>query len=665
MIAESYRKSNRIHDAAEYYQKAIDQGIQNDNAFFYYAFALKAKGNYEGAKQQLKQYVKYGTNFGYLERARHELKNLKELEEIAMEKPDYKVGNMEDLNTEAIEYHPVMYDENTMYFTSSRGEGVTYMGQGTRFTDIYKYKFDGISEYSGAVIKIPDVINQEKTHEASATFSADGKTMIFARSNTGKKKDPTKEVDLYESKMLNGRWTEPRRLENISEAYAWDSNPYLNASGDTLFFASNREGGYGGDDIYFATKDDYEEWSNVQNMGELVNTEAIEQFPYFYKGTFYFSSDGHPGFGGLDLFKLAPKPNGDTLVHNLGKPVNSGYDDFAIYFTGDSSGFFTSNRPEGKGDDDIWYFGYKPTCDYVLKGYVKGNVTDKKRVTDEMAFLPNSTVILLDTNENVIRTTDSDSTGYFELEVKPEKYYRLKANHDGFITREESFNTVGEGIDKEYYDALCDVEIVTNVGLLPIVDSMVLDFPPIYYDYNKWDIREDAAKVLYQMEKVLHDNPSILVEIGSHTDPRNTVNYNDLLSQKRAESAVNHIIEKGGIDPSRLVAKGYGERVPYVMQKDTNGLKKGTVLTHEFIKSIEDEELQKFAYQLNRRTEFRIIGTIDKAVDPDHIQVEKHGEKDQVIEKEKADHEKEIMKKYLIEDEEDLKEIEKLENKDK
>lgn len=652
-IAESYRLSNRISQAETHYKKAIQEGIREDNALFHYAFAMKANGNYQGARQQLEKYLKYGTNFEHLEFSKKEIRNLKRLEEIAMRLPAYKIENCKDLNTEGIEYAPVLKDD-VLYFTSSRGEGPMYMGQGTRFTDIYRFEFDSVSRFSGKAIPLDPVINQPKTHEASATFTPDGRTMVFARSNTGKKRDINQEVDLYESQLVDGEWTEPERLPFTMGDY-WDSNPSFSPDGTELYFSSNRPGGYGQDDIWKVLRMSNGSWGDPVNLGGDINTKGQEQFPFLHpNGDFYFSSTGHPGFGKLDLFVYKRDPNGNMQVRNLGKPVNSPHDDFAIHFWEGENGFFCSNRPGGVGDDDIYYFVHDFKPKYVLKGVVKGKLmNDKGQVLEETEILPNSKVVLSDMDENEIAQMEADSLAEFEFEVEPEKEYMVSAESQGYIARDKEFSTVGKTVSKEKMEFFKRaVEFNTEVILDPIAEGVVLKFPPIYYPYNSWDITEDAEKVLDEMVTVLKRNPAILVELGSHTDARGSAKYNKRLSQNRAESAVNYILSKG-ISKDRIDAKGYGEDVPKVLKEDTLSFPEGTILRHVMLDSLEqagDTTASELGHQLNRRTEFKIVGVIEGEIDIDNIRVIESGEEEEIKEEKKIEHQDELIERYLEKD---------------
>lgn len=628
LIAESYRLSNRLHQAEEFYMKAIEAGSRKENAYFYYGLAMKSNGNYFGAKSQLKKYLDYGANYSLLDRAKREIKALDKIINIGFRKDFYKVYNFEEINTDAIEYSPMIYNDRTLYFTSSRGEGPIYPGQGTRFKDIYEYKFDGGTERSGIARELPEIINEPRRHEASATFSSDGNMMIFSRSGNGKKKDDIKEIDLFVSKLERGEWSEPERLA-ISDEDAWDSSPFLSADGQTLYFSSNREGGQGSNDIWYSVLSEDGAWVEPVNMGETVNTAGEELFPYMRdNGDFYFSSNGHAGFGELDVFKMVKDQSGELVIINPGKPLNSSYDDFAIIFESDLKGYFSSNRPGGKGNDDIYYFTYDLDVKYYIEGVSQGKKVKRNRITEEVEVLPLTAVQLLSKDGKYLASTVSDTAGFFKFEVAPEKEYFIRANKDLYITNKKAFSTVGKKITTVEKELLGkDVIIKDSIALDPILENMIIEFDPIYYPYNKWDITPRAEVVLDEMVRTLKDNPKILVELGSHTDARGSLKYNDVLSQNRAESAVEYILKKG-ISRERLSAKGYGERVPKVLTRDTTYFNEGTVLGELFLDSLalKDTAAAELGYQLNRRTEFKIVGFVKNAVDPNNIKIKDNGE---------------------------------------
>ncbi len=646
-IAESYRRSNRINESEYFYKDAVKNGYIDEHADFWVAYAMKVNGKYESARVQFRRYIKMGTNDAYVERAKHELKNLDELAKIYYKRAQFKVKNMAELNTDGVEYSPMMYNDRTMYFTSSRGEGPVYQGHGTRFTDIFEWRFDGATSTSGVDVPLNILVNDPKRHEATVTFSPDKQTMIFSRSSNGKANDITQEIDLFESKLINGDWSEPKRLRFSLSNY-WDSNPFLSPDGKTLYFASNRPDGYGGDDLWKVSRESDGTWGEVKNLGKNINTEGDEQFPYLdRRGNFYFASDGHPSFGGLDIFVYEKDEEGHRHVRNIGLSVNSKWDDFGIIFTKRDQGFFCSNRPEGKGNDDIYYFEYDFEPKYYLEGSVKGKTLGKyNTVTNTLKILPNSLIILKDARGMELETAISDSLGYFIFEVEPEKNYNLHAEHEGYLARDQIFSTMGKSVASSHND---DVFFETELILDPIGENVVVEFPPIFYPYNSWDITPKAEEVLMEMVDVMKKNPTILVELGSHTDARGTAEFNKKLSQNRAESAVEWIISKG-IAKDRLTAKGYGEQEPLRLLKDTLMFTQGMVLTELYLDSllqVGDTLIAETGHQLNRRSEFKIVGQIEKPVDLENIEVIDSGKKEAIIEKQKLKYEQVIMNRYL------------------
>lgn len=637
-LAESYRLSNRIHDAEPYYKKAIQAGNNDDHVHFYYGYAQKANGNYEGAEKTFKRYVRSGTNFDYINRAKHELHNLKELKKIANKTTSYEVRNYTELNTEVIDYSPMMHGRE-LYFTSSRGEGIIFPGQGTRFTDIYEFKFDGITPYTGQAIKITDKINAENTHEATPTFTDGGKTMVFSRSNDGKKEsvNPTQVVDLFITFQESGIWTEPQRLP-FNQNHSWDSAPCFSPDGKTLYYSSNRDGGFGATDIWKVERLDQNEWGEPENLGPLVNTEGEESFPYLDPdGTLYFSSDGHVGFGELDIFFLK-KVGKKRVVENIGKPINSSHDDFAITFHNNELGYFTSNRPDGKGDDDIYIFEVK--IKQFLEILVTGKVLDPNYiVTNEEKILPNATIVVVDTvSKKDIGTFSIDDKGIVRIPVVPGAVYKIDASHPDFEPNSKLFSMIGKEPTADQIRKHEDITHRTKVVLTPKIIGKEIKLDPIFYPYDKWNITAQAKKVLDIFVEKMEKNPTLVVELGSHTDPRNTIKYNDLLSQRRAESAVKYVLSKG-VEKRRIYARGYGERKPLTLRKDTLGLKAGMQLTHKFILDIKDKKVRSDAFQLNRRTEFRIVDIIPKEFNENEIEVVRNGEVDEVIEERKVKNE--------------------------
>ena len=580
LAAESYRLSNRIEEAAPYYRAALEQGVTEEEAKFYYAFALKANGEYEPARAQLEKYLETGRNQYYINWARKEVRNLRYISDLLGKESYYEVKDVPEVNTSAAEYAPV-HSNNEIYFTSNREGGKIYKATGTAFTDIYKAEMEGTKILPGTVEMLAEIINTDDINEGSITFSDDGTLMIFARGNSGRKKG-TREVNLYITRYRTGEWSKPELL-NINDPNAWDSTPAFSRDGRTLYFASNREGGYGSIDLYSATMDANGRFRNVTNMGKDINTEGDEMFPWVSPdGKLYFSSSGHPSLGGLDLF-VAVRKEGLINVENLGVPMNSPKDDFALTYVTRTKGFFSSNREEGEGDDDIYAFTDDSPEQKIVNYYLTGITVTIDDSTNQEVILPDTFIELFDQDNNLISRNTTEEDGKFLFKVEPERSYFLTGTKPQYFTTRESFNTLGKSVLK---DTLTEPETDIFFDIKLTLDQIVLDkaivLDNIYYDLDKANIREDAAQELDKLVSMLADNPEIKIELSSHTDSRAPDDYNLALSQRRADSAVAYIVSQG-IEENRMRARGYGE-------------------TQLLIKDAQTED----EHQVNRRTEFKV-----------------------------------------------------------
>ncbi|MBL6447513.1 PD40 domain-containing protein [Fulvivirga sp. 29W222] len=588
-IAESYRQSNRLQEAVPYYKKALDRGMKNDSIRLFYAFALKSNGDYDQAKKELDQHLKLVKDEEYQKRGQEEYDNLNNLQQVRAKKNYYRVKNLDDINTPAAEYAPV-YNDGELYFTSSRGDSKIYKATGTPFTNIYKVKTKGARIDTATIKELDELINNYNINEGAVTFSPDGKTMIFARGNSGKKKG-TADVNLYISSNRRDGWTEPRML-NINNPGYWDSTPTFSRDGKTLYFASNRPGGYGGTDIYSAKRNSRGRFYKVTNLGSEINTTGNEMFPYISDdGFMYFSSDGHAGFGGLDLL-VAKRRNGRIEIENLGEPMNTNADDFGMYLFKADRGFFTSNRVGGEGDDDIYTFVNEDPDLKIVNYYLQG-VTMTRDDNDKHIILPRVEVKLLDHQGEVLDETVTEDDGKFLFRVYEHERYNLvgekKGGKDRYLITRAQFTTVGKSVDRDTLKQLVtDVKYDTLLVLEKIEKNKIFVLENIYYDLDKSDIREDAASELDKLVTILEDNPELKIELSSHTDDRADDSYNMKLSQRRAKSAVDYIISQG-ISANRLTAKGYGESKLIIPNAKT------------------EEE-----HQVNRRTEFKILEVGEK-----------------------------------------------------
>ena len=434
------------------------------------------------------------------------------------------------------------------------------------------------------------MFNSPISNEGCIAFSPDGKTMVYAKGNNGRRKGAD-DVDLYISRYRRSGWTKPE-LMRVNDRKAWDSTPAFSRDGRTLYFSSNRRGGYGGTDLYAATKNRRGRFSNVRNLGPNINTPGDEMFPYAgIDGVFYFSSTGHPGLGGLDIF-AARRIAGKMVVENLGPPVNSNADDFGIFLYTPDKGFFSSNREGGKGDDDIYTF-INNDPDLKIVNYYLTGVTLTRDEDGQEQILPNTTVKLYGANDELLNEGLTGREGKFRFRVYPEEDYVVMGEKPDYFTSRALFSTKGKSVPKEKLKKLVTNKIFsTKIILDKIVLNKSIVLENIYYDLDKWNIRPDAAKELDKLVTILKDNPEIKIELSSHTDSRASADYNLELSKKRAQAAVDYIVSHG-IDPGRIIAKGYGESQ--------------LLISDEEIAKMKTEEEKERAHQKNRRTEFKVL----------------------------------------------------------
>ncbi len=580
MVGDAYRKSNRPVESIPFYEAAIKEGTTDEAANLYLAQGLKVEQRYDEAQKVLDNYVPRARNEKIKALAEKEIQNLREIDDLHERESYYRVKNLQDINTERAEYSPV-FSRNYLYFTSNRDVSKIYRTTGTPFTDIYRVASKGANVNISTLGPLDPIINHLDTNEGSVAISPDGTSMIFAKGNNGKAKGYS-EVNLFFTRYRNGKWSEPVPL-SINVAEAWDSTPAFSPDGTTLYFSSTRPGGYGGADLYQAKVNRRGRWVDVRNLGPEVNSAGDDVFPYVSKdGSLYFSSDGHAGFGKLDIFQ-AIREGGHVTVKNLGKPMNSSADDFGLYQFNLTKGFFTSNRRGGKGDDDIYTF-INDDPDLKVVNYFLTGITVTTDDAGEEIILPNTKISLTTDNGEVLDEAFTGADGSFNFRVYPEEHYDLISEKTDYFTVRKDFTTIGKTVDKTTLtEFITDVNFETKIMMDPIVLEKAIVLENIYYDLDKANIRPDAALVLDSLVQIMNDNPEIFIELGSHTDNRADDNYNLRLSLQRAQSAVSYIINEG-IDAKRITAKGYGE-------------------TQLIIKDAETEE----EHQRNRRTEFKVL----------------------------------------------------------
>ncbi len=605
--AESYRLSNRTAEAAPFYQKALDAGSNEADARLNYAYALKAQGNYAEALKQLQQYVdSKPTNKTNLDLAQRELGTLRAVDAIAARKTELVLKNMSNVNSPGTEFAPVVQGDE-LVFTASRKD-VVYKNNGLPMLGLYKVKIgQNLDETGNGATPFSTNVFQGDVNEGTPTFTKDGKAMIFARGNNGKRKGGL-DVDLYISRQNGDSWSEPQRLP-ISDSMAWDGSPCFSADGKTLYFASNRANSVGGIDLYRVNMDNSGRFGRPVNMGRDINTPGNEMFPFVAAdGKLYFASDGHPGLGKLDVF-VATRSQGVIRVENMGQPINSTGDDFGYVLMEAGKGFLASNRTGGKGDDDLYFFDSTTpgsststiaqndpnnpnnpnnpngsNAPKIVRYFLAGTVSANEQPTPMPLDSVRIRIIDVSSEETVAEVTTGKPGTFGKYPLKEGKEYSILAERKGYLTRREPFNMQGRSIPDIF---LRKAETDTTFTVAMSMDRVELDktfvLDNIYYDLNKFNIRSDAAQELDKLVTILKDNPTLRIELGSHTDVRDTDSYNLKLSQNRARSAVDYVVSKG-IDAGRMTAKGYGETVLIVQNAKT------------------EEE-----HQRNRRTEFKIL----------------------------------------------------------
>lgn len=615
-LAEAYRLSNRWIASIPYFEKAFAAGLDNPEARFNYAYALKTNGEYAKALAEFKAYIESKSSDKILnERANREINTLQITDELKKNVSDLAFQNLKSINTEGSEFSPLIY-KGDIVFTASR-KSKTYTN-GLPFLGIYKAKINDELAINGETQLFSTEIFDPERNEGTPAFSPDGKTVIFARSNSGKRKDRSPDVDLYVSKLLPaGTWTEPR-LVSASDSASWDGSPAFSRNGNTIYFASNRAGGTGGIDLYSVNMDASGRFGNPKNMGKTINTPGDEMFPFVAEdGKLYFASDGHPGLGKLDLF-VAIRTGGKTTIENMGLPFNTPADDFGFSIDDDGNYFFSSNRDGGVGDDDIYFYKAPPmpeiaknddpekdpnnplnpndptlvngskepdvkTVNYYLAGTVTTPIS-----SSEFAVVPNATVSIVKIAEGfeepLTEVVTNENGQFGPIKLTEDTDYTLFATKSEFLTKREGFTMFGRSIPQILLTKpVTDTTFFTSISLEKVVIGKAFRLENIYYDLDKFDIRADAARELDKLVQILLDNPNIKIELGSHTDSRSSDIYNLRLSQKRAEAAINYIVSKG-VARERLEAKGYGE----------------TELIIERAKTEEE-------HQVNRRTEFKVL----------------------------------------------------------
>lgn len=503
----------------------------------------------------------------------------------------YEVRRMDKFNSRRGEFSPMLagdkYDQ--LYFASSRSkdkDAKVSAITGQNNNNLFLVKQDEKGAWL-APVELEDEVNTEYD-EGTPSFSPDGNTMYY----TYCAQDPEgpRTAEIYISTRSSAKWGKGTRATIVKDSVTALGHPSISPDGKYLYFVSDAVGGFGGKDI-FRARVAGNDFGPMENLGEEINTPGDEMFPYVRDSvTLYFASNGHPGMGGLDLFKATQDSTGKWNVENLGAPINSMADDFGITFAGkEERGFFCSNRNDARGYDHIYSFE-RPTITIFIEGIV--NDVDEYPIEDATVRIVGKDGL------NVKVPVKKDGT--YRVELERDIRYVMMASARGYLNQNYELHTGPEEKNETY---------IVDFFLSPISKPVVID--NIFYDFDKATLRPESKKALDEMIKMLNDNPNVTIELGAHTDRKGTDQYNERLAQRRAQSVVDYLIA-GGIEAARLEAKGYGESIPKTinkkMAKQFDFLKEGDVLTEEFILALPPEQ-QEIADQINRRTEFKVLRT--------------------------------------------------------
>ncbi|WP_052259349.1 OmpA family protein [Flavobacterium sp. KMS] len=647
-LADSYYYTNDLKKAQQYYRlliKSYDKDLDR-NYYFKYAHTLKATNSYEEANEVLKQYYsKNSQDYLDFENATKELENITAIGER------FIIKNLA-INTKNSEFGAVKYKDSLVFAAVKKRPGI--------FDKMYKWDNETYLNLVSASInriKAGDSIayyfaKELKTgmHESNAVFTKDGKTIYFTRNNykngrRGKNDDKISNLQIFRAELVKGKWKNVISLPFNSENYSVE-HPALSPDEKTLYFASDMPGTLGSFDI-FSVAINEGAYGNPQNLGALINTDKREQFPFASKDNkLYFSSDGHLGYGSLDVFVSEIKEGTFTKPLNVGLPLNSNLDDFSFNIDSDTKeGYFASNRVGGKGSDDIYQLNeIKPLLIEDCKQLIAGIITD----VDTKLPLENAVVILQQEESKQLRTIVTAADGKFNFKVACELAYTISASKENYtsnsrilvldktrgksndasmalksleVVKQEEKELEEQKKQKEALElvalkvkeaktkanelaqaeikkkekaakAITDQKekvekiIAQEKDVIRDKDRLIIKTDPIYFDYDLWYIRKESKVILNRVLELMKKYPDMVIEIGSHTDSRGNDKYNADLSQKRAQSTKEYLVDSG-IDTKRIVAKGYGESVPIIKCKT-------------------DDACNEEQHELNRRSEFVI-----------------------------------------------------------
>ena len=588
-LGDSFYQTAEYTEAAKWYAKLFSNEVQTDQSIdpdYYYKYAqtLKSLEMYEESDAQMEKYKRIK---GSDVRATIFEQGRNYLEEINERSGRYSLESVR-FNSKLQDFGPSFYGEGLVFSSNRKSTTGDFKHDWNEQPYLDLFVVEDLTAASPEVDRFNKKVNTPY-HESTSVFTKDGNVMYFTRNNFTKKKlrkdgTGTTKLKLYRSILTEDKWSTPEELPFNSDDYS-TAHPTLSPDEKTLYFASDRPGTIGLSDIWKVTINEDGGFTSPVNLGDKINTEGRETFPYVTDSNkLFFATDGHAGLGGLDIYTTQLEESGVTEEpFNIGKPVNSSADDFGLIYNESSNvGYFASNRATGLGNDDIYKVSYtyvEPPCEQSITGIVRDKETQQ--------IIPGATVVLSNMQNEDLGTQISDAQGRvsFTGPFPCETPYRINASKENYNPGEDTLRTGIETGGVANLDLSLEPKLVLRVG-----DDLakILNLNPIYFDFDKAYIRPDAAAELQKVIAVMNEYPTLKIDVRSHTDSRGRDAYNLNLSQRRNTSTKEYIINKGGISSARISGRGYGETSP--VNQCTNGVK------------CSEEE-----HQLNRRSEFIIV----------------------------------------------------------
>ncbi len=585
-MAEAHRMLSQWGQASAAYHNAIRYGFADSAAWLNLARVQMAEGKYTLAT---KTYADFLERYPNSSTARKGIEQASWASNAFKQKSRYIVKSARIFNSMRSEFAPMLHGD-LLYLTTTN-EKVTGKEKseitGMKMSDIWVAR----KNENGKWLRPEPLEGDINTDmdEGVCCFSPDGSLMYLTKSRRTASSNTA--VEIHTSQRINARWEAPEKLRLNIDSLRSYGHPAISPSGEYLYFTSDMPG-MGGKDIWRVNLAHLD--SRPVNMGDEINTSGNEMYPYMLTDSImFFASDGHPGFGGLDIFKAVLRPNGKWEISNMGQPVNSSADDFGITFEKSApypQGFFSSNRNDRRGYDNIYSFEL-PDIKVSINGWVLDHDSNPIK----------GCTIRIVGDDGSIQRTATDADGEFELPLSPGVKYIMMASAASYLNARKEFST-----DSTLADASYEIEFT----MASLTKPNILE--NIFYDFDKASLRPESKQALDGLVKLLQGNPNIVIEMASHTDRIGSDEYNNDLSQRRAKSAVDYLIS-AGIEPERLQFHGFGKSKPKTVTKHDAELyplfNEGDILTEEFIQALPDETSRKAADQINRRTEFSILST--------------------------------------------------------